>query len=83
MPAAMDTPPTQYWVLSDGTMMCYDYSGGPRVLRSSRIRLTGPAQAAGSVAPIQCWTDNGQPVLLTTTVQRGWPEQWCCHCAAI
>ena len=84
MPAAVDVSPTQYWVLSDGTMMCYDYNGGsPRVLRSSRIRLTGPAQAAGSVAPIQCWTDNGQPVLLTTTVQRGWPEQWCCHCAAI
>ena len=76
LPVDFDSAQGQYWILPDGSMIAHD-RGYNQLWRSGRIKLTGPTQAPGSVAPIQCWTDNGQSMLLTTTVQRGFLEQYC------
>jgi len=90
LPTTVNGAESQFWigpVETDGCMYMRAENGGitteGHIWKSSRIRVTGPTQVPGSVAPIQCWTANGQSVMLTTTAQRGFPSQWCNHAYAI
>jgi hypothetical protein len=86
LPAIPAGNPSDFWIgpcETDGCLYMFDNQSTPHVWKSASIKLTGPTRVPGSVAPIQCWADSGQLVMLTTTVQRGFPSWWCNHTNAI